>query len=129
MYEMKEEFRTGIDSIDKEHEKLFEIANRAYETLMDDLIPDKYDYIVEILGELKEYAATHFQHEEAYMESIQYKRLFTQKIEHAAFIEKVAEYELDKVDENQKEAIFELLDFLNDWLISHILENDILIGK
>jgi len=129
MYEMKEEFRTGIDSIDKEHEKLFEIANRAYETLMDDLIPDKYDYIVEILGELKEYAATHFQHEEAYMESIQYKRLFTQKIEHAAFIEKVAEYELDKVDENQKEAIFELLDFLNDWLVSHILENDILIGK
>ena len=129
MYEMKDEFLTGIQSVDMEHAKLFEIANRAYETLMDEFISDKYDNIVNILSELKEYAASHFKHEEAYMESIHYKRLFTQKIEHAAFTEKLAEYDLNQLDENQRDAIVELLEFLNDWLVHHILENDILIGK
>jgi hemerythrin len=129
MYEFKDEFRTGIESIDKEHEKLFEIANKIYETLMDEFIPDKYDYIVEILNELAEYAATHFEHEEEYMMSIRYKKLISQKAEHGEFIEKISEYNLDEVDENQKDVILELLEFLNDWLIHHILESDKLIGQ
>lgn len=129
MYEMKDEFRTGIDSIDKEHEKLFEIADRAYETLMDEFLVDKYDYIVDIFEELKDYAKVHFQNEEAYMMSIRYKKLISQKAEHEEFIEKISGYDLAEVDENQKGTILEILDFLNDWLVHHILESDILIAK
>ncbi|MBB2184161.1 hemerythrin family protein [Lachnospiraceae bacterium MD1] len=129
MYVFKDEFRTGITQIDEEHAKLFEIADKAYETLMDEFIPDKYDYIVEIINELKEYAETHFRHEEEYMISIQYKRLFSQKAEHNDFIEKISAYDLSDVDENQKDTILELLDFLNDWLIHHILGSDKLIGQ
>jgi len=129
MYIFKEEYRTGIETIDKEHEKLFEIANRAYDTMMDEFIPDKYDYIVDILNELAEYATTHFQHEEEYMMSIRYKKLISQKAEHQEFMEKISEYHLDEVDENQKEVIFEILDFLSNWLVHHILESDKLIGQ
>ncbi|NLK74783.1 MAG: hemerythrin family protein [Clostridiales bacterium] len=129
MYRFKDEFKTGIEGIDKEHQKLFEIANRAYETLMDDYIPDKYDYILDILTELKDYAQTHFRHEEEYMESIKYKRLFSQKIAHQQFIEKIESYDLQEIDENQKDVILELLDFLNDWLVNHIMYADKLIGQ
>jgi hemerythrin len=129
MYEFKEEYKIGIDNIDAEHRKLFQIADRAYETLMDDFIPDKYDYIVDILSELKEYAATHFRHEEEYMMSIHYKRLISQKASHDEFIEKISEYDLQHLDENQKEAILEILDFLNDWLVNHILKSDKLISQ
>lgn len=129
MYHFKDEYRTGIESIDREHEKLFEIADKAYNTLMDEFIPDKYDYIVEVLKELMDYAATHFRHEEEYMMSIRYKKLFSQKASHQEFIDKIADYNLDKIDENQKTVIFELLDFLNDWLIHHIIESDKLIGE
>jgi hemerythrin len=129
MYEFKEEFRTGIEKIDREHARLFEIADKAYNTLMDEFIPDKYDYIVEILNELRDYAATHFKHEEEYMMSINYKRLISQKAMHDEFIEKLAEYDLSKLDENQKDAILEILDFLNDWLINHILKRDKLIAE
>ncbi len=129
MYKFKDEYRTGIASIDEEHEKLFEIADRAYETLVDEFIHDKYDYIVEILKELTEYAAIHFQHEEEYMAGIRYKRLLSHKVEHQEFTEKIAGYDLSAVDENQKEVIFELLEFLNDWLIHHIVEKDKLIGQ
>ena len=128
MYKFKEEFRTGIDEIDKEHQKLFEIADRLYETMMNEFIPDKYDYIVEVLNELKDYAATHFKHEEEYIMRIHYKKLFYQKIEHEEFIEKVSEYDLEEVDENQRKVILELLEFLNEWLEHHIMESDKKIG-
>ena len=129
MYAFKDEYRTGIAQIDAEHAKLFEIADRAYETLVDDFIPDKYDYIVDILKELTDYAVTHFQHEEEYMASIRYKRLLSQKAEHEEFKEKISGYDLSTIDEDQKGTIFELLDFLNDWLIHHIVEKDKLIGQ
>lgn len=129
MYEFKDEFKTGIAAIDNEHRKLFEIADRAYEVMMDEFIHDKYDYIVDILMELKEYAAIHFKNEEEYMASIGYRKIFTQKMEHNEFIEKMAEYDLDTIDEKQKEIILELLDYLNNWLVHHILECDMQIGK
>lgn len=129
MYEFKEEYKTGIESIDQEHRKLFEIADRAYETLMNDFIADKYDYILDILNELKDYAATHFKHEEEYMMSINYRKLISQKAAHNDFIEKLSEYDLNKMDENQKDAILEILEFLSDWLVNHIMKSDKLISE
>ena len=129
MYEMKDEYRTGIEMIDEEHTRLFEIADELYELFQNEFIPDKYDYIVQVLSELKDYAAKHFQDEEEYMESIQYKRLFTQKIQHNAFIEKMNSIELNDLDADQQKTCLDLLEFINDWLVHHILENDLLIGK
>lgn len=129
MYEMKPEYLTGIDFIDEEHTKLFSIANNAYELLTDQFIPDKYDYILEVINELKEYTKYHFDHEETYMNSIGYKRILSQKVAHDDFIEKLFSYDSEKIDENQKDVLLELLDFLNTWLIEHILRKDTLIGK
>lgn len=129
MYEFKEEFKTGIDIIDGQHKRLFEIADETYKLLKNEFITDKYDKIVHLIEELKEYTSFHFKTEEDYMESINYKRMFTQKIEHQAFIKKLDEIDLNKIDENQEEYILELLNFLNDWLVNHICTNDKLIGK
>ncbi|MBZ9607684.1 hemerythrin family protein [Clostridium estertheticum] len=129
MFEMKEKYKTGIEHIDVEHEKLFEIGERAYQLLKDKYDTDKYDKIVGVIEELKEYTVYHFNDEEEYMMSINYKRLFTQKIDHAFFIKKIEEVNLNKIDENQDEAIMGILTFLNDWLINHILEKDLLIPQ
>lgn len=128
MFEMKDEYLTGIDQIDQEHRRLFEITQEAYELKNNEFIPDKYDNISELLHELKDYTIQHFQHEEAYMESIQYKRMFTQKIQHQAFIEKLEEFNLDHLDDDSDEMIVEILEFLTSWLVEHILENDKKIG-
>lgn len=129
MYEMKDEYKTGIDFIDEEHKRLFEIANETYELLSNDLIPDKYDYIIEVVNKLKDYTKMHFEHEEEYMRSISYKRMFTQKTEHDAFIAKLAEYDIESIDERQVDSIYELIELINNWLIYHIFENDKLIGQ
>lgn len=129
MYEMKPEYYTGISFIDEEHEKLFEIANTAYELLVDDFIPDKYDYIMEVISELKDYAIYHFDHEETYMTNIKYSKFLSHKVAHDSFIEKISEYDADIVDENQRGTLLELLDFLTNWLVDHILMQDKPIGQ
>jgi hemerythrin len=129
MYEMKPEYYTGIDFIDEEHKKLFEIANNIYELLMNDFIPDKYDYIMEVVTELKEYTKYHFDNEEAYMSNIKYNKLLSQKVAHDDFIEKIYGYDSEIIDENQKESLLELLDFLTTWLVEHIYKQDKLIAQ
>ena len=129
MYEFKEEFLTGIELIDREHRRLFEIANELYELKCEEFIPDKYDNIRHILEELRDYTLTHFEHEEEYMKSIGYKRMFTQLTHHNALRETINNWDLDAIDENQDETIEEMLGLITDWLVNHILSQDKLIGK
>lgn len=129
MYEMKDEYLTGVEIIDKEHRKLFEIAEEIYVLLKNEFITDKYDKIAEVLGELKDYSLMHFKHEEEYMESINYKKQFSQKIAHEEFKKKIESYDLDDIDSNQDESIVEILNYVTDWLINHIMKADKLIGK
>ena len=128
MYEFKEEYVTGVEQIDAEHKKLFEIADETYYLSKEEFLVDKYDQVRHILGELKDYALMHFEHEEAYMESIRYKQMFMQKVQHDAFREKINNWDLDHLDENSDELIEEILTFLTNWLVSHILEHDKQIG-
>lgn len=127
MYEMKEEYKIGVEHIDEQHKKLFELADKAYMLLKDELAIDKYDKIVGILDELKEYTIFHFRSEEEYMQSIGYKRLFTQKIEHDNFIKELEDLDYRGIDANQDESLVKILNLLNDWLVEHILKTDKLI--
>ena len=123
MFEMKPEYYIGIDMIDQEHKQLFDYANEAYELLQEEFTPDKYDKIDAILEKLRDYTVKHFTDEEAYMESIQYKKIFTQKIQHQEFIKKLDEF----ID--QHEQIMDILNYLTDWLINNILHVDGQIPK
>lgn len=129
MYEFKEEFKTGIPQIDEEHKKLFEIADQIYELKNEEFMHDKYDNIRAILEQLREYTDTHFTHEEEYMRSIGYKNMFMQKVQHDALRQQMAEWDLDSIDENQDEAIDQMLTIVTDWLVDHILGYDKKIGK
>jgi len=120
----KEEYRIGVDEIDEQHKKIFEIANEAYELLKDEFCYDKYDRIIELLEELKDYAKFHFSFEEDYMLSIKYKGYFSQKVAHDNFIDKVNSFDLNEIDENQDQYVLEILDFVVDWISQHILKSD-----
>ena len=131
MYEMKKEYFTNIPLIDEEHAQLFDYANQIYELLKDEFIADKYDNIRDLLQKLMDYAKKHFADEEAYMESIQYKKIFTQKMQHQAFVDELEQYDLEEIDqmEDQEAVIGKMLTFVTDWLVEHILYLDTQIGK
>lgn len=124
MIAWKEEYTVGISLIDEQHKKLFEIAGRIYNLYKDELCTDKYDRIVELIGELKDYTVFHFKSEEEYMERIRYRKMFTHKIEHADFIEKINNVNLNLVDEDHDAYLLEILEFVVNWISKHILEKD-----
>lgn len=131
MYEMKKEYFVGVPLIDEEHAQIFDYANQIYELLNEEFVPDKYDNIKDLLEKLTNYAKKHFADEEEYMESIQYKKIFTQKVQHQAFLDELEKYDLETIEqlENQDVVISQMLTFVTDWLVQHILEVDTQIGK
>ena len=65
------------------------------------------------------------------MESIHYKKIFTQKIQHQEFITKLDKFieEHENETEDQDEQIMSILNYLTDWLVNHILHVDGQIPK
>jgi len=122
-------FKTGIALIDEEHKTLFDIIGKVHTTIQTELVHDKYDAILDILDELKEYTTVHFADEENYMREIGYEGLAQQEILHQKFIDKLNELDLEDVDENQEAYLYEFLGFLQKWLVNHILKVDKLIPQ
>lgn len=123
------EYWTGIEMIDEEHKKLFEIIRETNDLIHEELLHDKYDEIMRLLEELRDYTIVHFNDEEAYMERIGYEGLAAQRAAHQIFVDKLTEINLDDVDDNQEEYLKELIQFLLGWLSNHILLVDKKIPK
>ena len=128
MVTWKEEYSIGVTEIDEQHKALFEIVNRVQALLIDKFVTDKYDAIVAIINELKEYTIYHFKTEEEYMLKIGYKKLFTQKVMHQDFVEKMNSIDFSQIDNDQNKYLDEILYFVCDWLLTHILKEDKLIN-
>lgn len=132
MYEMKPEYYTGIDMIDQEHARLFELVQETSDLLNDELLMDKTDAIMNLITELIDYTRTHFSHEEAYMDSIHYANIEQHKLQHRKFEDSLLEIDIDAIEndfDNQNETVENLLDFLLNWLTNHILKVDMLYTK
>ena len=127
MFEMKPEYYTGIEKIDQEHARLFELAQETYELLNNDILQDKSDSLLHLISELINYTRTHFSHEEEYQQSIGYAELKQHAAQHRAFEDRLMAFDLDSIESDfkgQNETVESLLNFLGTWLINHILEVD-----
>ena len=119
-----DEFRTQIPLVDKEHETLFDLVRQTYELVHDEFRVDKFDDIIEIIEELRDYTIKHFADEERYMKSINYDGLAEQVAAHTAFVEKLNNIDFDEIDRDQEDALDRLIKFLLNWLVQHILKVD-----
>ncbi|WP_018704179.1 MULTISPECIES: bacteriohemerythrin [Sporomusaceae] len=129
MLQWKEEYEVGVAEIDEQHQKLIDIANRVYELMRNELALDKYDQIVEILQELKEYTVYHFHFEEGLMQKAKYKKRFSHKLLHQEFLAQVEAVDLSAVDEEQDAYLVRIMDFIANWLIEHIVGEDKKVGQ
>lgn len=122
-----DQYKTGISLVDEEHQKLFDIIRQTNDLIHAENLYDKYDEIINILNELKNYTVMHFSDEEDYMTRIHYEGIEAQKRAHEAFVTKLNEINLEEVDENQQKTLELLVDYLLNWLTNHILKVDKLI--
>ena len=132
MYEIKPEYYTGIKAIDQEHTRLFELAEETHQLLHDDFLQDKTDNLIHLISELINYTRTHFAHEEEYQRSINYTGIEDHIALHRKFEDKLMEFDFDSLGEDfnsQNDTAEELLGFLANWLVTHILQVDMLYVK
>ena len=128
MYQFTKDCLTGIEQIDEEHRRLFSMINEGMELI------HQHEGVVlamvkSLIVQLKEYAATHFAHEEEYMEKTGDAELARQKREHEQFTQYlIRQDETVLNEENVREKAEELLQFLAKWLYRHILGSDLMIG-
>ena len=112
MYQFTDDCLIGVDQIDNEHRRLFELVNEAANLLMRNDI-NRSD-VNAVLMELDEYAVLHFRHEEEYMKEINDPELPRQKEMHQAFVVKLKEIEqLDVEAKDDKEKHYIPLESLN----------------
>lgn len=108
MLHWKDDYLLNIEEIDDQHKELFRIAEDAFNLLKNEYLIDKYDRIVALINELKNYTVFHFSSEEEYMRSIGYQDLLSHRVEHQKFIETINNIDLEEVDESQDEYILSI---------------------
>ena len=115
-----ERFSVGVRKIDEQHKELIKMINRLIETK--DTKVDS-ETISDILTEMTKYADYHFRAEEQYMIEYDYPDYSPHKEQHIEFKKKAVAFCMDTMA--YKETIpTEILSFLKNWLINHILKSD-----
>ena len=128
-YDFTDEYLTGVEMVDEEHKELFRIIGQVHEVIVDDYRVDKYDDIIYLVEELRTYTKYHFKDEEEYLESVKYEGLEAQKVAHEMFCARLDEIDLNEIDVHQEEVLEELMAFLTEWLVNHILHMDKKFGQ
>lgn len=124
VFEWKEDFSVGNRDIDEQHKKLFEIGQRLYDLISSIGDYDRFDEIMVIFDELSEYVKYHFEYEEKQLEKCGYANLDTHKMEHYFFMKKINKERESDIDSAQKDTLLRLVKFVADWIMQHILRED-----
>lgn len=106
--------------IDSQHRNLFRLTNKLLDYSKDDF---NSEVVGETLSKLLLYARDHFMEEEKLLEKNNYPKLEEHKQEHTNFIYKVTMLATD-VMEGNTDITYEILDFLQEWLVNHICKTD-----
>jgi hemerythrin len=118
----KDEFSVGVEEMDNQHKKLFTMINRLIEEQKQLTDPKT---IAELLTEMTDYAQEHFRAEEYLMAEYGFNRKVEQEKQHQAFIDKtISFYSASDIGPNILSNA--LLDFLSEWLVDHILKEDMM---
>ena len=110
----------NIDEIDQQHKNLIMMVNELNEAMHE---RKAKDVLGTIIDGLINYAATHFATEEKYFARYSYPETETHKKEHVSFVEKIIEFKLG-FDEGRLLLSLEVMNFLQEWLITHIQISD-----
>lgn len=122
-FEWKDSYSVGIDEIDKQHQRLFEIG-RKLSRLASDFDSSSKDEVLGIIKELKDYTVYHFRYEELLMQKYNYSGFEDHKAEHDSFVEKLYEDDLKSADQLSESMVLDMIDFIFIWITGHILQTD-----
>ncbi len=116
----------GNAALDKDHQKLLTILNKAHGVMRGKL--DR-SLLNSILSELDHYTEYHFEMEERLMRMSGYEGLEAHRDQHAGLRQRVKAFSERFNRDPENFPVIEMFDFLSDWMMRHILREDMKLGK
>lgn len=116
-------FSVGNDELDHQHKQLFHLIN-----ILEESTDDSTKLLENTLMQLVDYLETHFKAEENYMKEIQYPNLEKHHQEHAEFVMTTLKF-VKSFQKNGKVIKGDVISYLKDWLLTHILHSDVKFAK
>ncbi len=113
-------YELGHSEIDAQHQKLVDIINDFYNAFA---TAQAHNKIGDIIGELVNYTIFHFTAEEEIFSNSNYPDTDEHKKKHKEFVDELKRYHQEVKDGNMT-TTYDLMTFLRDWLIKHIMGTD-----
>jgi hemerythrin len=120
LLEWTEKMSVGIDTIDADHKKLLDLVNELHAVVRKKESPAN---IGRVLRDLISYTDYHFQAEEQLLRLLRFPDLDHHKSVHDSLRKRVTELE-ERYRDCPEKAGVKMFDFLSDWLMRHILGED-----
>lgn len=111
----------GVKEVDGQHQNLVALVNQLHQAMKEGKGKNVLDGI---LASLVGYTKAHFRDEERMMEQNGYPDLAEHKLQHVALTEKAVDFQ-NKFKAGEMGMSIDIMQFLSDWLRSHILGTDI----
>ena len=120
MFDWKNEYAVNIGSIDAQHQMLFAIGRELYAAMS---TGQGKAVLGRILDRLVQYTTVHFAHEERLMQLHHYPDFAKHKAEHDELVKQVQAFQTE-FESGRATMAVQVLQFLKDWLESHIKGSD-----
>ena len=118
LIEWTDDLNTGIQAIDKQHQRIVEYINKLHHAR----VHDGRDEVGEVVDALVDYTLSHFAFEESLMEEAGYEFLIIHQNTHKVFCERIDQFR--ERFENGEDIAGPLAELLRIWLIRHIKSDD-----
>lgn len=118
--EWDNQYNVGVVELDNQHKGLFAIINELIDAIESN---SEEEHLQHIIDSIIRYKRLHFSTEERYFKEFNYEETEIHMHAHEMFNKKIAEIQ----KQNEGNAItfsFALVDFLEDWLIEHLMTVD-----
>jgi hemerythrin len=120
LFTWNKEYSVDVQSIDKQHKKLFDMINELH----DAMVAGKGSLLAPgIVKRLAAYTREHFTSEEGLMKLASYPDFASHKAEHDKLNDEVAKMVKSLADETVV-LTMDLQEFLRSWLMTHIAQRD-----
>jgi hemerythrin len=115
-----EKYSVGVQTIDDQHAGLVETLNELHGAMMN----GHANHVTgKLLHTLVDYTREHFAAEEMLMTSTKYPGLAQHRDKHRELTQQVEEF-VGRYERGEIRINLQLLNFLSDWLATHILKDD-----
>lgn len=120
LFQWREDYSVKIPSIDVQHKRLVEMLNQLNDGMASGT---GHAQLATLLDGLVDYTAKHFAYEEKLFAQHAFPGSAEHTAEHARLVEQVLDFKR-RFEAGQASINMQLMKFLKDWLINHILGSD-----